>query len=84
MTKKEAAEVISRLFYDSTDENYPFCEEFGTACMIAIQELEKRKNDDLISRKTLIEFINSVQFMAEYENLKTIVIGWIHQQPRQR
>ena len=28
MTNKEAIEVIDRLFIDSTNENYPFTEEF--------------------------------------------------------
>ncbi len=39
MTNKEAIEVIDRLFIDSTNENYPFTEEFGTACKLAIKAL---------------------------------------------
>lgn len=60
MTKKEAAEVISRLFNDSTNENYPFCEEFGTACMIAIQELRKGKTrKDVLLEKFPSAMMNS-------------------------
>lgn len=36
---------------------------------------------DLISRKALIEFINSVPYMIEHDNLRTIFINWIEQQP---
>lgn len=39
MTNREAKEVIERLFLDSTNENYPFTEEFGTACRRAIDVL---------------------------------------------
>lgn len=42
MTNKEAIEVISMLFSDSTNEDYPFTEDFGTACTMAINALEER------------------------------------------
>ena len=32
MTNREAIKVIEMLFSDSTDENYPLTEEFGSAC----------------------------------------------------
>ena len=36
---------------------------------------------DLISRKAFLDFIESVPFLLEHQNLKTIVIDWIKQQP---
>lgn len=36
---------------------------------------------DLISRKALIEFISGAPYMIEHDNLRTIVINWIEQQP---
>lgn len=39
MTNKEAVEALERLFSDSTDESYPFCEEFGEAVGVAVEAL---------------------------------------------
>lgn len=35
---------------------------------------------ELISRKAFLDFIESVPFLLEHQNLKTIVIDWIKQQ----
>lgn len=40
MTNREAIETLERLFYDSTDENYPLTDEFGTAVNMAIEALQ--------------------------------------------
>lgn len=50
MTNKEAIEVLERLFIDSTNEKYPFCEEFGTAVSVAIEALKTK-----IPAKVVIE-----------------------------
>lgn len=42
MTRKEAIEAIERLFIDSTNEDYPFTEEFDTACTVAIEALKEQ------------------------------------------
>lgn len=42
MTNKQAIEALERLFSDSTDENYVYCEEFGEAVSVAIEELRKQ------------------------------------------
>lgn len=36
---------------------------------------------DLISRQAFLDFIESVPFLLEHQNLKAIVIDWIKQQP---
>lgn len=50
MTYEEAIEALERLFIDSTNESYPFCEEFGTAVSVAIEALETK-----IPAKVVIE-----------------------------
>lgn len=56
MTNKEAAKIIEMLFHDSTNEDYPFTEEFGKACELAIEALmesEKYKRMILLLEKCL-------------------------------
>lgn len=56
MTNKEAATIIEMLFYDSTNEDYPFTEEFGKVCELAIEALmesEKYKRMILLLEKCL-------------------------------
>lgn len=36
---------------------------------------------NLISRQAFLDFIESVPFLLEHQNLKAIVIDWIKQQP---
>lgn len=36
---------------------------------------------DLISRKVLLDFLESAPFMIEHQNFKEIVIDWVKQQP---
>ena len=43
MTDREAIYAIERLFLDSTSEDYPFTEEFDTACNNAISALKERE-----------------------------------------
>lgn len=41
MKKSNAIEVLEMLFSDSTNEDYPFTEDFCEALRIAIEELRK-------------------------------------------
>lgn len=43
MTDRAALYAIERLFLDSTSEDYPFTEEFDTACNNAISALKERE-----------------------------------------
>lgn len=40
MNKKEAIKALNLLFSDSTNENYPFTEEFALAVKVGIEALE--------------------------------------------
>lgn len=40
MNKKEAIKALNLLFSDSTNENYPFTEEFALAVKVGIEVLE--------------------------------------------
>lgn len=42
MKESEAKETLERLYIDSTNEAYPFTEQFGEAVNVAIQALEKQ------------------------------------------
>jgi hypothetical protein len=52
MKESEAKETLERLYTDSTNEAYPFTEQFGEAVNVAIQALEnfrkqmKKENAD--------------------------------------
>lgn len=49
MTEVEAKEILEKLFSDSTNEVYPFTEEFTEALHMSIEALERQSADGCVS-----------------------------------
>lgn len=65
MSDREAIEVLEKLFFDTTNEDYPFMEEFGEAVHIAIEALKKRTPVLKSERLTYVDENGEVLFHPE-------------------